>query len=104
MGRLGGCAEIKKGGYYVLLRNRLPEINPYADPANFRNGSGCRSGCVAFYDDDRNVRLRKEVRRMPENIVDFLEKIKAVKGEAYVEGLVAGVELASQEKEEEEAQ
>lgn len=39
---------------------------------------------------------------MPENIVDFLEKIKAVKGEAYVEGLVAGVELASQEKEAED--
>lgn len=38
---------------------------------------------------------------MPENIVDFLNKIKAIKGEAYVEGLVAGVELASQEKEEE---
>ncbi len=35
---------------------------------------------------------------MPENIVDFLNKIKAVKGEAYVEGLVAGVELASSDK------
>ena len=35
---------------------------------------------------------------MPENIVNILEKIKAVKGEAYVEGLVAGVELASREK------
>ena len=41
---------------------------------------------------------------MPENIVDILEKIKAVKGEAYVEGLVAGVELVSQEKDEEEDQ
>lgn len=39
---------------------------------------------------------------MPENIVDFLNKIKAVKGEAYVEGLVAGVELASRDHEEEE--
>lgn len=39
---------------------------------------------------------------MPENIVDFLNKIKAVKGEAFVEGLVAGVELASHDKEEEE--
>lgn len=41
---------------------------------------------------------------MPENIVDFLEKIKAIKGEAYVEGLVAGVELASQEKDDAEAE
>ena len=41
---------------------------------------------------------------MPENIVDFLNKIKAVKGEAYVEGLVAGVELASQEKDDAEAE
>ena len=39
---------------------------------------------------------------MPENIVDFLNKIKAVKGEAYVEGLVAGVELASNDKEHED--
>lgn len=39
---------------------------------------------------------------MPENIVDFLNKIKAIKGEAYVEGLVAGVELASQEKDAED--
>ena len=41
---------------------------------------------------------------MPENIVDFLNKIKAIKGEAYVEGLVAGVELASQEKDDAEAE
>lgn len=41
---------------------------------------------------------------MPENIVDFLNKIKAVKGEAYVEGLVAGVELASQDKDREESE
>lgn len=40
---------------------------------------------------------------MPEYIVDFLDKIKAVKGEAFVEGLVAGVELASKDKEAEEA-
>lgn len=39
---------------------------------------------------------------MPENIIDFLNKIAAVKGEAYVEGLVAGVELASKEKETED--
>lgn len=39
---------------------------------------------------------------MPEAIVDFLNKIKAVKGEAYVEGLVAGVELASSDREEEQ--
>lgn len=36
---------------------------------------------------------------MPENIIDFLNKIAAIKGESYVEGLVAGVELASREKE-----
>lgn len=41
---------------------------------------------------------------MPENIVDFLNKIKAVKGDAYVEGLVAGVELASSDREEEKAE
>ena len=39
---------------------------------------------------------------MPENIVDFLNKIRAVKGEAYVEGLVAGVEMASSDHGEEE--
>jgi len=39
---------------------------------------------------------------MPENIVDFLNKIKAVKGEAFVEGLVAGVELAHNDHEDEE--
>lgn len=39
---------------------------------------------------------------MPEIIVDILSKIKAVKGEAFVEGLVAGVELASKDKDEQE--
>lgn len=36
---------------------------------------------------------------MAEKVVDLLEKISAVKGEEFVEGLVAGIELASASKE-----
>lgn len=38
--------------------------------------------------------------QMPENIVDFLDKIATVKGQEYVEGLVAGVNLITPEPEE----
>lgn len=39
---------------------------------------------------------------MAEKVVDLLEKITAVKGEDFTAGLVAGIELASASKENEE--
>ena len=39
---------------------------------------------------------------MPENIVDFLEKIAAVTGQAYVEGLVDMANMLAPEAKDEE--
>lgn len=36
---------------------------------------------------------------MPEQIVDILNKIKAIKGEAYAKGLVDGVNIATRDPE-----
>ena len=40
---------------------------------------------------------------MPEKVVDLLNAITALKGEAFAEGLVAGVNLVTSEKKAEEA-